>query len=101
MRGRISGVMGVVMAAMTAATGAEDGEAVTALRAEAVRLHAELVLLRRIRSAQRELIEWSRVSGGRPVAGLPPGICEASALRGLCPRLGLTFSSREEAHEGE
>ena len=100
MRGRIFGVMGVVMAAMGAAAGAEDGEAVTALRAEAVRLRAELVLLRRIRSAQRELIEWSRVSGG-PVAGLPPGICEASALRGLCPRLGLTFSSREEAHEGE
>ena len=93
---RISGVMGIVMVAMIAAASAEDGEAVTALRAEAVRLHAELVLLRRIRSAQRELIEWARVSQGARVAGLPPGICEASALRGLCPRLGLTFSTREE-----
>ena len=93
---RISGVMGIVMVAMSAAAGAEDGAAVTALRAEAVRLHAELVLLRRIRSAQRELIEWARVSEGARVAGLPSGICEASALRGLCPRLDLTFSIREE-----
>ena len=93
---RISGVMGVVMVAMTAAAGAEDSEAVTALRTEAVRLHAELVLLRRIRSAQRELIEWARVSEGGRVGRLPAGICEASALRGLCPRLGLTFSIREE-----
>lgn len=93
---RISGVMGIVMVVMTAAASAEDGEAVTALRTEAVRLHAELVLLQRIRSAQRELIEWARVSEEARVAGLPSGICEASALRGLCPRLGLTFSTREE-----
>ena len=66
------------------------------MRAEETRLHEELVLLRRIRTAQRELIEWARVSEGGRVAGLPPGICEASALRGLCPHLGSTFSISEE-----
>ena len=58
MRVRIFGLMGIVMLPTAAATGAEEGQAVATLRAEAVRLHAELVLLRRIRSAQRELIEW-------------------------------------------
>ena len=92
----ISSLMAILMAVMAAEAGAENGEAVAALRAEAERLHAELVLLRRIRSAQRELIEWAQVSEKGRVSGLPVQICEASALRGLCPRLGLTFSTREE-----
>ena len=96
MRGRKCVVLGLLLAAVAAA-GAEEGEAVDTLRSEAARLHAELVLLRRIRAAQRELIEWARATGERRVRGLPPGICRASALRGLCPRLGLTFSVEEEA----
>lgn len=97
MRVRSFGLMGILMLSAAAATGAEEGQAVATLRAEAVRLHAELVLLRRIRSAQRELIEWAQISEEGHVAGLPPEICEASSLRGLCSRLGLTFSLREEA----
>ena len=93
----ISSLVAILMAAMTAAAGAENGEAVAALRAEAERLHAELVLLRRIRSAQRELIEWAQVTEKGQVSGLPGHICEESALRSLCPRLGLTFSNTEEA----
>lgn len=97
MRVRSGVAAGVLMAAVAAEAADGEGRAVAALRAEAVRLHAELVLLRRIRAAQRELIEWTLVSDGARVRGLPPGICEASALEGLCPRLGATFSVREEA----
>lgn len=93
----ISSLAAILIAAMSVEVRAENGKAVAALRAEAERLHAELVLLRRIRSAQRELIEWAQVSEKGRVSGLPGQICEASALRGLCPRLGLTFSTREEA----
>ena len=96
-KARVLSVMGVLMAAMAVGSGAEDGEAVAALRAEAARLHAELVLLRRIRSAQRELIAWAQVSEEGHVPGLPPEICKASALRGICPQFRLTFSTREEA----
>ena len=80
----------------TTATLAEEGEALEALRAEAERLRAELVLLRHIRSAQRELIAWARMDEAGRIVGLPAEICDASALRGICPRLGLTFSAREE-----
>ena len=93
---RLQSAVAGVMLAMTAATGAEDGEALAALRAEAERLREELVLLRHVRSAQRELIEWTRISEAEQVAGLPAEICDESALRGLCSRLGLTFSTREE-----
>ena len=97
MRVRSSMAAGVLVAAAAAGAAAEEVQAVVTLRAEAVRLHAELVLLRRIRAAQRELIEWVQVSEGTGIRGLPPGICEASPLEGLCPRLGATFSAREEA----
>ena len=88
--------MGLLITAMAAGADAEEAGAVAALRSEAVRLHAELVLLRRIRSAQRALIEWTRISDEGQVRGLPVEICEASPLQGLCPRLRLTFSKREE-----
>ena len=93
---RFSSAVAVVMLTMTAATGAEDGGSLAALRAEAERLREELVLLRHIRTAQRELIEWTQISEAEQVAGLPAEICDASALRGLCSRLALTFSTREE-----
>lgn len=93
---RLQGAVAGVMLTMTAATDAEDGEALTALRAEADRLRAELVLLRHIRSAQRELIQWAQIPETERLVGLPAEICDSSALRGLCSRLGLTFSTREE-----
>ena len=97
MQTHLSTVMGIVMGAMAAAAGAGEGQAVTALRAEGARLRAELVLLEHIRFAQRELIEWERLSEEGPVKGLPQAICEASALKGLCAELHLTFSGEEDA----
>ena len=97
MKAHISGVMGVALCLLVEAGSAEAVDPVRTLKEETARLRAELVVLRRIRSAQRELIEWTRVSEGARVRGLPAEICEASVLRGLCPRLHLTFSIREDS----
>lgn len=97
MKAHISGVMGVALWLLAEAGSAEAVDPIRTLKDETARLRAELVVLRRIRSAQRELIEWTRVSEGALVRGLPAEICEASALRGLCPRLHLTFSIREDS----
>ena len=97
MKAQISGLMGAVLWMLAQASGAEALEPVRALNAETVRLRVELVVLRRIRSAQRELIEWTRVSEGEGVKGLPAEICESSALRDLCRDLQLTFSITEES----
>lgn len=97
MKAHISGVMGVALWLFAEAGSAEAVDPIRTLKEETARLRAELVVLRRIRSAQRELIEWTRVSEGAPVRGLPAEVCEASALQGLCPRLHLTFSIREDS----
>ena len=97
MKACIAGLVGIVLWTAAPVGDADALEPVRALNAETERLRAELVVLRRIRSAQRELIEWTRVSEGDRVGGLPAEICAASALRGLCPRLHFTFSIREDS----
>ena len=65
MRAHVSGVMGVMLSLLAAPGSAEEVEPVGATRAETVRLHAELVLLRRIRSAQRGAHRMGSSVGGR------------------------------------
>ena len=98
MKARISGVMGIALCLLAEAGSAEAVDPIRTLKEETARLRAELVVLRRIRSAQRELIEWTRVSEGARGRGTPGGNLRSIRAPGGCVPDSISRSRSGRTH---